>query len=148
RTFSPGVDRDLEAICLKCLEKDPRGRYPSAEALAVDLEHWLAGEPIAARPAGRADRAWRWYRRNRMIAHFPAAVGALILTSAAIAGLAAVGYYRQAEVAKAAASSASEARDEANRRSEELRMRLVRMAVANGVRLMDQGDTTGALPWF
>jgi len=60
----PGLPRDLETICLKCLEKDPEQRYASAEALALDLHAYLGGEPITAQPAGQVDRAIRWARNH------------------------------------------------------------------------------------
>ena len=58
------VNRDLQTVCLKCLEKNPRRRYPSAEALAQDLERWLRHEPIQARPASPATVAMKWTRRH------------------------------------------------------------------------------------
>ena len=64
----PGVPRDLEAICLKCLEKNPRRRYATAAALAEDLRRYLAGEPVQARPVGRVGRLKRWSGRNPMLA--------------------------------------------------------------------------------
>jgi serine/threonine protein kinase/WD40 repeat protein len=72
------IPRDLETICLKCLHKNPHERYGSAEALALDLEHWLAGEPILARPANSVEKLWSWCRRNPRLAGLSLAVLALL----------------------------------------------------------------------
>src|SRR5947208_10440415 len=73
------VPRDLETICLKCLEKEPASRYSSAVALAEDLERFCAGRTIQARPAGFTTRMWRWTRRNPAIAGLAAALVALVV---------------------------------------------------------------------
>src|SRR5262249_2641095 len=61
--LQPTIPRDLQIICLKCLEKEPAKRYPSAAALAEDLRRWLADEPLLARPASLPERVWKWCRR-------------------------------------------------------------------------------------
>jgi tetratricopeptide (TPR) repeat protein len=68
------VPRDLETICLKCLEKDPRRRYGTAQALADDLHAWLESRPIAARRVGVIERAWLWCKRRPAVAALSAAV--------------------------------------------------------------------------
>jgi serine/threonine-protein kinase len=64
RALSPSLDRDLETICARCLEREPKARYESAGDLAADLERWLEGRPIVARPVSPPARIWRWSRRN------------------------------------------------------------------------------------
>ena len=67
RTVVPSLDRDLETICAKCLEREPGARYRSAGALAEDLDRWLEGQRIAARSLSPTARAWRWMQRNRVV---------------------------------------------------------------------------------
>src|SRR5436190_966903 len=82
RSLVPAVDRDLETICAKCLEREPEARYQSAGALAEDLERWLEGRSIIARPVSLPVRLWRWSKRNRMTA----AMTALSVALATVVG--------------------------------------------------------------
>src|SRR5436189_2811323 len=77
RLLNPKIDRDLSTICLKCLEKDSQRRYPSALALAEDIERWLKHEPIQARRAGVFTRGRKWVRRNPTSALLAASLVAL-----------------------------------------------------------------------
>jgi eukaryotic-like serine/threonine-protein kinase len=78
------VPRDLETICLKCLEKAPGDRYASAGALAEDLGRFLDGRAILARPVGSLERAWQWCNRNSLLASLMASVLVALLCGIAV----------------------------------------------------------------
>ncbi len=82
RALAPSLDRDLETICERCLERDPNARYQTAGDLAEDLERWLEGRPIVARPVHAPVHLWRWSRRNPTLAS--AATACLLLAAAVL----------------------------------------------------------------
>jgi serine/threonine protein kinase/WD40 repeat protein len=125
--FNPAIDRDLETICLKCLDKDPGGRYSSAAGLAADLERWLRHEPIMARRAGPGERLRKWVQRRPAIA-------ALTATSALLL---------MAMVASAVLSAAYE-----RSRALNLQGQLARQYLRRGQALGEQGQAARGLHWL
>jgi eukaryotic-like serine/threonine-protein kinase len=130
----PGLSRDLETICLKCLEKAPSRRYATGRALAEDLERYLRDEPILARRIGRLERVLRWCRRNPAIA---GAIGLVALSSVAVV-VVSVGYgIRQARDAR-----------ELRAALEGSRKLLATLTLERGLTLCEQGSVDRGMLWL
>jgi WD40 repeat protein/predicted Ser/Thr protein kinase len=141
RKVDSHVNRDLETICLKCLDKDPKRRYGSADAVADDLDRFLHGDPILARRTNVPERVAKWARRKPAIA---ALVGLLLLV--ATTGLAGVVWQwgearTQRDQAVTARNIADDERREAQRRS-------TRLALDRGLGLCEQGHADHGLLWL
>ena len=131
--LNPRIDRDLETICLKCLEKDPGRRYPSALDLAEDLRRWQGGEAIRARPIGAWERGRRWCRRNPLLAAMTSAAALLVLFGV---GALAVGYV----LVSRAHERSEEYRRRAERQTAQLLQRHYTSQMGVGFRHLQRGE--------
>jgi WD40 repeat protein/tRNA A-37 threonylcarbamoyl transferase component Bud32 len=162
RQMLPNLPRDLETICLKCLQKEPHKRYASAGELADDLGHWLAGEPIRARPTSAWERAWKWARRRPALS----AMAALVVV-VTVVGFTLVSWqwlraeeardeadYRagQETLAKVEAQrrkgEADRAREDSEARRRDAQRLSTRLLTERGVGLCQQGKADEGLLWL
>ncbi len=109
--LQPGVPRDLETICMKCLEKSPEKRYASAAEVVADLQRYQNGEPINARPVTKVERAWRWAKRKPVVAGLSAVaatLGAVLMIGGPVVALVIDGQKRDIVTAKKAADDSAQ----------------------------------------
>lgn len=155
RDVDPRVPLDLEVICLKCLAKEPEARYATAEALSADLGRYLRGQPILARPTSSSERAWRWCRRNPLVAGLVAGLAASLVTGCVTFAF----QWQQVRVQRdEARSSAKQAENAAKReraaRTVESTTRLeaqrlaAHTALAQGQSLADRGAVAQGMHWM
>jgi WD40 repeat protein/tRNA A-37 threonylcarbamoyl transferase component Bud32 len=141
RKLNPKVPRDLEVICLKCLQKAPTKRYASAEALADDLQLLLEGRPITARPVGRVERLLKWVKRRPTAATL-VLVANLVAVGALVAGIVFASKLRDER------DNTKAAFVDADRQKRLAEATLVDMQTNFGVVAQEQNNSPVAALWF
>jgi eukaryotic-like serine/threonine-protein kinase len=148
RQLNHAVGRDLETICLKCLEKEPSKRYGSASALGEDLQRYFKGEPIQARAAGQVERSLRWCRRNPALASATGLVAAAVITVTVLAVALAVSQSHSNAKLSTAYDDLSLEQGRTQTALDYTQRVAAELALDKGQLLGEQGDANGALLWM
>jgi WD40 repeat protein/serine/threonine protein kinase len=138
RQLNPNIPLDLDTIVLKCLDKAPTRRFASAKALAEELQRYLDGRPILARPVGRLERFRRWCRREPIVAGLSAAVAAALVVGTAVSAFFAV------EESNRATSEASARQDEAIQRREAVKQTRIALAASKEAKEAQENEKVQA----
>jgi eukaryotic-like serine/threonine-protein kinase len=145
RRLQPAVSRDLDVICLKCLEKDPSRRYATAQALAEDLHRCLEGQPIKARPAGPLERLGKWARRQPALAALTASTILAVVLGFVGVALALQQARQKAADEQTARTQAEGDRQRADAERNKAELDAVRAHLERGLTLCDTGEVARGL---
>lgn len=132
RDLNASIPKDLETIALKCLEKSIPRRYLSAKAIADELQRYLDGHPIAARPVSRRERFWRWCRRNPLVAGLISAVACTLLI-----GIVVSSYFAWKEGQRAVAEAKARHDEELQRRKADRQTEIAKKLGADNLKLAE-----------
>ncbi len=162
RSIDPRIPLDLETIVQKAVEKDPKARYLSADAMSEDLRRFLADEPIQARQVSTAERYWRWARRNPMVATLGGVVTAL-LVAVTVGSMLAAAYFKESarretnlaareqlanQQSQRDRKDAIEARRQAIQERDRSRRQSADLALDKGIALAEEGHADRGLLWM
>ena len=145
RQLNAKLSRDLETICQKCLEKEPRRRYTTAKELADELQRYLDGKPIQARRIGRAARAWRWCKRNPVVAGLASAIVLSLLLGTAVSSYFATTATAQRNRADANATTAAQKAQDAEEAKRKAERQFALSCIDRGVDELERGDGSKGL---
>ena len=145
RRLNSRTPRDLEIICLKCLEKEPHRRYEGAQALAEDLSRFLADRPIVARPASQPDLAWRWCRKNPALAAASGLAVAALLGISIVSALFSVSASRDARQLSESATKLTETLRISEEHRLKSELRLAENYLERARALADQGSGAASM---
>jgi hypothetical protein len=139
------VPRDLETVCMRCLEREPARRYASADAVADELERWIKGEPIAARPVGKLERGFMWCRRNPAVAGLTTSVATALILGTSISTVLAFRANDQAAAERRQRVEAENAENEAKKARDQTQGTYARTLIQPLDAAGDANDSLGRL---